>query len=75
MVVPKCNFDDIAFIPTHAALKLFNDDKLLGIRTRASSRVSVNDAVAEITDILKDRRDGGRRFYCYHAALVDGQHC
>jgi putative ABC transport system permease protein len=56
------NFDDIAFIPTHAALKLFNDDKLLGIRARASSRVSVDDAVAEITDILKERRDGEEDF-------------
>jgi putative ABC transport system permease protein len=56
------SFDELGFIPTEAALKLFNEDKLFGIRAKASSRVSVDDAVAEITEILKERRDGEEDF-------------
>lgn len=56
------NLDDIALIPTRAALRLFNDDKLFGIRLKASSRAGVEDAVQEVTDILKDRRDGEEDF-------------
>lgn len=56
------NFDELGFIPTHAALKLFNEDKLFGIRAKASSRVGIDDAVAEITEILKERRDGEEDF-------------
>jgi putative ABC transport system permease protein len=56
------NFDELGFIPTQAALKLFNDDKLFGIRAKASSRVGVDDAVAEIAEILKERRDGEEDF-------------
>lgn len=56
------DFDELGFIPTEAALKLFNDDKLFGIRAKASSRVSMDDAVAEMTEILKDRRDGEEDF-------------
>jgi putative ABC transport system permease protein len=56
------DFDELAFIPTRAALRLFNDDKLFGIRAKASSRVGVDDAVAEITEILKERRDGEEDF-------------
>jgi putative ABC transport system permease protein len=56
------NFDELAFIPTQAALRLFNDDKLFGIRAKASSRVGIDDAVAEITEILKERRDGEEDF-------------
>jgi putative ABC transport system permease protein len=56
------SFDELGFIPTEAALKLFNDDKLFGIRAKASSRVGVDDAVAEITEILRERRDGEEDF-------------
>ncbi len=56
------NFDEIAFIPTHAALRLFNDDKLLGIRAKALSKVGVIDAVQEIKEILAERRDGEEDF-------------
>lgn len=56
------NFDEMAFIPTHAALKLFNDDKLLGIRAKASLRAGVTDAVEEIKDILRERREGEEDF-------------
>ncbi len=56
------NFDELGFIPTQAALRLFNDDKLFGIRAKASSRVGIDDAVAEITEILRERRDGEEDF-------------
>ncbi len=56
------SFDELGFIPTEAALKLFNEDKLFGIRAKASSRVGMGDAVAEITEILKERRDGEEDF-------------
>jgi putative ABC transport system permease protein len=56
------NFDELGFIPTEAALKLFNEDKLFGIRVKASSRGSIDDAAAEITEILKERRDGEEDF-------------
>jgi putative ABC transport system permease protein len=56
------SFDELGFIPTEAALKLFNEDKLFGIRAKASSRVGIEDAVAEITEILRERRDGEEDF-------------
>lgn len=56
------SFDELAFIPTTAALKLFNEDKLFGIRAKASSRVSMDDAVEEIREILRTRRDGEEDF-------------
>lgn len=56
------DFDELGFIPTQAALKLFNEDKLFGIRAKASSRTGVDDAVEEITEILKERRDGEEDF-------------
>ena len=56
------SFDELGFIPTEAALKLFNEDKLFGIRAKASSRVGIDDAVSEITEILKERREGEEDF-------------
>ena len=56
------NLDDFAFIPTTAALRTFNDDKLFGIRAKASSRATLNEAVEEIRGIMKDRRDGEEDF-------------
>lgn len=52
------NVDDMVFIPTKSALRLFNTDKLFGIRASAKSRSGMNDAVLEITNILKDRHNG-----------------
>lgn len=52
------DLDNFGFIPTTAAMRLFNEDKLLGIRARASSRVTVDDAVEEISEILRERRNG-----------------
>jgi len=56
------NIDEVAFIPVTASQRLFNEDKLFGIRAKASSRVSLNDAVDEIKEILKERRNGEEDF-------------
>ena len=56
------NFDQFVFVPTHAALRLFNDDKLFGIRAKARSRAGVDDAVEEIREILIERRNGEEDF-------------
>ncbi len=56
------NFDEFVFVPTHAALRLFNDDKLFGIRAKARSKAGVDDAVEEIKEILKERRNGEEDF-------------
>jgi putative ABC transport system permease protein len=52
------DMDQIAMIPTKSSLKLFNEDKLFGIRARASTKSSVQDAVNEITTIFRERRNG-----------------
>ena len=56
------NFDQFVFIPTTAALRTFNDDKLFGIRAKARSRAGVADAVEEIRGILTERREGEEDF-------------
>lgn len=56
------NVDDMAFIPTKSALRLFNTDKLFGIRASAKSRSGMDDAVREITEILKERHNGEEDF-------------
>jgi putative ABC transport system permease protein len=56
------NLDDFVFIPTRAALRTFNEDKLFGIRAKARSRGSVDDAVEEIRSILAERRNGEEDF-------------
>lgn len=56
------NLDEFAMVPTTAALRLFNEDKLFGIRAKASTRVGLDDAIAEITEILKERRNGEEDF-------------
>lgn len=52
------NMDEIVFTPTRTAMRVLNEDKLTGIRAKARSKVSVDDAVQEITEILKLRRNG-----------------
>jgi len=56
------NLDEFAIMPTTAALRLFNEDKLFGIRAKASTRVGLDDAIAEIKEILKERRNGEEDF-------------
>jgi putative ABC transport system permease protein len=50
--------DNLIFVPTRSALRLFNTDRLFGIRATARTRGSVDDAVAEISEILKERNNG-----------------
>lgn len=56
------NMDEMVFIPTRSAMRLFNDDKLIGLRGRAKARVSVDDAVEEVREILKKRHNGEEDF-------------
>ncbi len=56
------NVDDMVFIPTKSSLRLFNTDKLFGIRASAKSKSGIDDAVKEITAILKDRHNGEEDF-------------
>jgi putative ABC transport system permease protein len=54
--------DDLILIPTRAAMRILNDDKLFGIRAKAKSKVSLKDAVEEIRGILKIRHDNEEDF-------------
>jgi len=56
------NIDEMVFVPTRSAMRILNDDHLFGIRARAKSRVSLEDAVSDITQILKERRNGEEDF-------------
>jgi len=56
------NLDEFAIIPTNSALRLFNEDKLFGIRAKASTRVGLDDAINEVKEILKERRNGEEDF-------------
>jgi putative ABC transport system permease protein len=56
------NVDDVAFIPTKSALRLFNTTSLFGLRASAKSRSGLNDAIKEMTDILKERHNGEEDF-------------
>ena len=56
------DFDEVAFIPVVSAMRVFNEDKLFGIRAKAASKISTTDAVNEITEVLKERRRGEEDF-------------
>jgi putative ABC transport system permease protein len=56
------NVDDMVFIPTKSALRLFNTESLFGIRAAGRTRGGMDDTVAEITEILKERHNGEEDF-------------
>lgn len=56
------NVDDMIFVPTKSALRIFNTDRLFGIRASAKSRASLDDAVKDISEILKERHNGEEDF-------------
>ena len=56
------NMDDMVFIPTRSALRLFNTDRLFGIRVSAKSRAEMDESVKEMTEILKERHNGEEDF-------------
>lgn len=56
------NLDEMVLVPTRSSLRIFNDDKLFGIRARAKSRVSLEDAVLELRSILRQRHNNQEDF-------------
>jgi len=52
------NLDEFVIVPTRAAMRLLNEDKLFGIRARAKSKVGIADAETEIHQILLHRHRG-----------------
>jgi putative ABC transport system permease protein len=52
------NVDDYAFVPTKSAQRIFNDDKLMGLRVKAKTKVGMMDAVQEIREIMMSRNNG-----------------
>ena len=56
------NVDDMVFIPTKSALRLFNTDKLFGIRAAGKSRSGLDDAVKDLTAVLKERHNNEEDF-------------
>lgn len=56
------NVDDMVFIPTKSALRLFNTESLFGIRASGRSKGGLDDAVTEITEILKERHNNEEDF-------------
>lgn len=56
------NVDEIVFIPTKSALRLFNTTNLFGIRASAKSKNEINESVSELSEILKSRRNGEEDF-------------
>ncbi len=56
------NLDELVIVPTRSAMRIFNDDRLFGIRAKARSKVAVDDAVIEIKEILISRHNGQEDF-------------
>jgi putative ABC transport system permease protein len=56
------NMDDMAFLPVKDAMRLFNEDRLFGLRARAKSKVNLADAVDEIKSILRSRHNNQEDF-------------
>ncbi len=52
------NLDEVVFVPTKDGMRIFNEDKLFGVRAKARSRVSMDDAVSEIKEIFRSRNNG-----------------
>ncbi len=52
------NVDEIAFVPTKSGLRLFNTTNLFGIRASSKSRSGMDQAVSDLTEILKERHNG-----------------
>ncbi|MCL4468631.1 MAG: ABC transporter permease [Deltaproteobacteria bacterium] len=56
------DWDDLVYVPARAAEKLFNTDSLFGIRAKAISKNVINEAVAQITQILKKQHNNNEDF-------------
>ncbi len=56
------DFDDVVYIPVTAAQRLFNTDRLLGIRAKARSAAMIDEAKEQVTGILKKRHNNKEDF-------------
>lgn len=56
------NLDELVYVPSKSALRIFNEDKLFGIRAKAKSMVAQGDASKEIIELLKSRHHGKEDF-------------
>ncbi|MBI5745708.1 MAG: ABC transporter permease [Nitrospirae bacterium] len=56
------DIDDTVYIPVSAAQRLFNTDKLFGIRAKARSAAMVDEATGQIRVILKKRHNNKEDF-------------
>ena len=56
------NLDEMVLIPTKSAMRIFNEDKLLGLRMKAKSKTGMNDAIEETKQILMHRHAGQEDF-------------
>lgn len=56
------NFDDVVYIPVSAAEKVFNTDRLLGIRAKARSAAMIDTAKEQIRAVLKRRHNNKEDF-------------
>ncbi|MFO0727374.1 MAG: ABC transporter permease [Myxococcota bacterium] len=52
------DMDDLAFVPATAAQDMFGNDSVSEIVARAKDRYTVEPAIEEITEVLKNRRNG-----------------
>lgn len=52
------NIDEVVFVPTRSGMRIFNEDKLFGVRAKAKSKVGLDDAVEEIREIFMARNNG-----------------
>ncbi|OFZ52811.1 MAG: hypothetical protein A2428_14630 [Bdellovibrionales bacterium RIFOXYC1_FULL_54_43] len=52
------NIDNIVSIPTKSAMRIFNEDKLFGIRAKSKSTSGLDTAVEEIKTIIRQRHNG-----------------
>jgi hypothetical protein len=66
------NMDEIIFVPTRTALRIFNDEKLFGIRTKARTKVSLDDAVEEVRDIAKIGEKMPHKSTYFYPKLLSG---
>ncbi|HAR41620.1 MAG TPA: peptide ABC transporter permease [Bdellovibrionales bacterium] len=52
------NLDNIVIVPTKSTMRIFNDDKLFGIRAKAKSMSNLQEAVDELKAIMRQRHNG-----------------
>jgi len=56
------NWDNLVYVPARSAERLFNTDSLFGIRVKARSKALIDEAVLQITQILKRQHDNNVDF-------------